>query len=106
MGDGGEWMLSWCSWWCVCAAVVSEGPEEPLALPVLALLASDEAMEPADEEEVDEVEEVERRASEMLARVVRPQFGSTSSARLLICVVMLSRLFSWAACLAAAMAAA
>lgn len=54
----------------------------------------DEAV--GDEEEADEadeeVDEVERRASEMFANVVRPQFGSTSRARLLICVVIESRL--------------
>lgn len=44
--------------------------------------------DPLDEElEVEEAEdekELGRRASEMLASVVRPQFGSTSRARLLI----------------------
>lgn len=41
----------------------------------------------ADEDEEDEEEEdelVESLASEMFAKVVRPQFGSTSSAKLLI----------------------
>ena len=44
------------------------------------------------DEEVEEALEVDRRAKDMLASVVRPQFGSTSKARLLICVVILSRL--------------
>lgn len=53
---------------------------------------------PTEEEEVGEVRrseaaeeelEVDRRAREMFASVVRPQFGSTSRARLLIWVVML-----------------
>lgn len=76
----------------------------PFELPVLALLANEEATDEDedDEEEEDEEDEdelVERRASEMLANVVRPQFGSTSSARLPICVVRLSRRL--ANCLAA-----
>lgn len=90
VGEGGEWMPApsrWASWYC-CWIVERDGPG-PFVLPVLALLANDEATEEA-EEELDE-DEVERRASEMLANVVRPQFGSTSSARLPICVVILSR---------------
>lgn len=45
-----------------------------------------------DEEQVEDVDEVESLAREMLARVVSPQLGSTSRARLVIWVVKLSRL--------------
>lgn len=66
---------------------------------VLLVLTKDEAIE---DDEVGDVKsrellvlleelDVDRRASDMLARVVRPQLGSTSSAKLLICVVILSR---------------
>lgn len=66
----------------------------------LLVLPTDEAI---DDDEVGEVsskellvllDELDRRASDMLASVVRPQLGSTSSARLLIWVVMLSRLMA------------
>lgn len=67
--------------------VESDGPE-PLVLPGEPLLVSDEATDEAAEDEDD----VDSRASDMLAKVVRPQFGSTSRARLLIWVVILSRL--------------
>lgn len=49
----------------------------------------------SEDEVEDDDDEVDRRASEMLARVVRPQFGSTSRARLLIWVVIESRLEGW-----------
>lgn len=58
-------------------------------------------MRRSEPEELEVEEELERRAREMFAKVVRPQFGSTSSARLLICVVMLWRreaAFCWSAC--------
>lgn len=65
---------------------VSDGDKAPL-----------ECNEPADEcnDDVDTdeaAEDVDRRASEMFASVVRPQLRSTSSAKLPICVVKLSRL--------------
>lgn len=41
------------------------------------------------EDEDDDEELVESLAKEIFASVVRPQFGSTSSAKLLICVVIL-----------------
>lgn len=45
--------------------------------------------EDEEEDEDDEEELVESLAKDIFASVVRPQLGSTSSAKLLICVVML-----------------
>ena len=59
-----------------------------MALPVEPLLVNDEATDEA----VEDDDDVDRRARDMLANVVRPQFGSTSRAKLLIWVVILSRL--------------